>query len=248
MKKLSLALVFSLLLLPTLTTFAAPQTADEIVEKHIAAIGGRAALAKITSRKAVGTATLAIEPGEIAGPAELYSKAPNKARAVISLDLTPLGMSETMVVDQRFNGTEGIVKNSLQGDSPIDGNQLENMKNSTFPSPLLTYKEQGTKIDLLPRETIGGKELIVLQVTPKAGSAAKLYLDPQSYLLVRSSARVVLPDVGEVEQTTEQSDYRAVDGIQVAFTVINTTPMQKVTLKLTSVEHNVAMDDTMFNK
>ena len=31
---------------------AAAQTADEIVEKHIAAIGGRAALAKLTSRTA----------------------------------------------------------------------------------------------------------------------------------------------------------------------------------------------------
>lgn len=248
MKKLSLALVFSLLLLPTLTTFAAPQTADEIVEKHIAAIGGRAALAKITSRKAVGTATLAIEAGELAGQAELYTKAPNKSRAVLSIDLTPVGMAETMVVDQRFNGTEGIAKNSLQGDTPMEGNQLDNMKNSMFPSSMLTYKEQGTKIDLLPKETIGGKELIVLQVTPKAGSASKLYLDPQTFLLVRSVARVVSPEMGELEQTSEFTDYRAVDGIQVAFSVANITPMQRITIKLKTVEHNVAMDDAMFNK
>jgi hypothetical protein len=248
MKKLSLTLVLSLLILPTLTTFAAPQTADEIIEKHIAAIGGRAALAKITSRKSVGTATLAMEAGELSGPAELYTKAPNKSRAVLSLDLTPLGMSETMVVDQRFNGTEGWAKNSLQGDMPVEGNQLDNMKNSVFPSPLLTYKEQGTRIDVLPKETIGGKELIVLQVTPKTGSAAKLYLDPQSYLLVRSVARIVSAELGELEQTSEQSDYRAVDGIQIAFTVVNTTPVQTITIKLKTVEHNVAMDDAMFNK
>lgn len=248
MKKLSLALVFSLLVLPSLTTFAAPQTADEVIEKHLAAIGGRAALAKITSRKAVGTATLAIEAGELSGPAELYVKAPNKSRAVLSLDLTPVGMNETMVVDQRFNGTEGWAKNSMQGDTQIMGNQLDNMRNSHFPSSLLTYKEQGTKIDLLPKETVAGKEYIVLQVTPKAGSSSKLYLDPQTYLQARSVARISAPEVGELEQVSEQSDYRAVDGIQIAFTVVNTSPVQKVTIKLKSVEHNVVMDDAMFNK
>jgi hypothetical protein len=34
---------------------AAAQTADEIVEKHLAAIGGRAALSKLTSRMMAGT-------------------------------------------------------------------------------------------------------------------------------------------------------------------------------------------------
>ncbi len=248
MKKLSLALAFSVLLLPTLTTFAAPQTADEIIEKHLAAIGGRAALAKITSRKAVGTVTLTTEAGDLTGPAELYTKAPNKSRALLTIDLTPVGMSETMTIDQRFNGTEGWAKNSMQGDTQIMGNQLDNMKNSHFPSSLLTYKEQGTKIDVLPKETIGGKELIVLQVTPKAGSSSKMYLDPQTYLLVRSIARISSPEVGELEQTSEQSDYRAVDGIQIAFTVVNSSAVQKITIKLTSVEHNVAMDDAMFSK
>jgi len=248
MKKLSLALAFSVLLLPTLTTFAAPQTADEIVEKHLAAIGGRAALAKITSRKAVGTVTLTTEAGDLTGPAELYTKTPNKSRALLTIDLTPVGMSETMTIDQRFNGTEGWAKNSMQDDTQITGNQLDNMKNSMFPSSLLTYKEQGTKIDVLPKETIGGKELIVLQVTPKAGSTSKMYLDPQTYLLVRSVARISSPEVGELEQTSEQSDYRAVDGIQVAFSVVNSSPVQKITITLKTVEHNVAMDDAMFNK
>lgn len=248
MKKLSLALAFSVLLLPTLTTFAAPQTADEIIEKHIAAIGGRAALAKITSRKAVGTVTLTTEAGDLTGPAELYTKTPNKSRALLTIDLTPVGMSETMTIDQRFNGTEGWAKNSMQGDTQITGNQLDNMKNSMFPSSLLTYKEQGTKIDVLPKETIGGKELVVLQVTPKAGSTSKMYLDPQTYLLVRSVARISSPEVGELEQTSEQSDYRAVDGIQVAFSVVNSSPVQKITITLKTVEHNVAMDDAMFNK
>lgn len=248
MKQLSLALAFAALLSPTLTMFAAPQTADDIIEKHLAALGGRAALAKLTSRKAVGTVTLTTEAGDLTGPAELYTKAPNKSRALLSIDLTPVGMSETMTIDQRFNGTEGWAKNSMQGDTQILGNQLDNMRNSAFPSSLLTYKEQGTRIELLAKATVGGKELIVLQVTPKAGSMSKLYLDPQTFLVVKSVARVSSPEVGELEQTSEQSDYRAVDGIQIPFSVVNTSAVQKITIKLKTVEHNVAIDDAMFNK
>ena len=36
----------------------AQATADEIIEKHLAAIGGRDALAKLTSQKATGTMTI----------------------------------------------------------------------------------------------------------------------------------------------------------------------------------------------
>lgn len=247
MKKLSLALVLSLLILPTMTTLAAPQTADEIIEKYLTALGGRAALGKLTSRKSVGSITIGTPGGDLTGPVETYAKAPNKSRTLVTLDLSPMGMSESMVIDQRFDGTSGWAKNSLQGDTEMTGDQLASMRSNVFPTSLLTYKELGTKIELLPKEMVGGKELIVLQVTPKAAPASKMYLDPQTYLTVKSVARVTVPDAGEMDQTVEASDYRAVDGVQVPFTVVNSTPMQTVTIKLKTVEHNVAIDDTMFS-
>ena len=47
---------------------ASAQTADEVIEKHLAAIGGRAALAKLESRLMVGTITLSTPGGEVTGP------------------------------------------------------------------------------------------------------------------------------------------------------------------------------------
>ncbi|MDA1306959.1 MAG: hypothetical protein O2917_06835 [Acidobacteria bacterium] len=100
---------------------------------------------------------------------------------------------------------------------------------------------------MLPQETVAGKPLIVLQVAPKVGQPTKVYLDTTTYLSVRSVTQVTMPDLGQFEQTSEASDYRAVDGVQVPFTVVNTSPMQTVTIKLKTVEHNVAIDATMFS-
>ena len=47
---------------------AAAQTAEDLVEKHLAALGGRAALAKVTSRSTVGTMTLSTPNGAVSGP------------------------------------------------------------------------------------------------------------------------------------------------------------------------------------
>ncbi len=247
MKKHTLPLLLSLLLAPALVTVAAAQTVDEVVEKHLAAMGGRDALGKLTTRKATGAITISTPNGDLSGPVELYSKAPNKSRAYMSLDLSALGVNEPMILDQKFDGTAGWAINSLQGDTEITGNQLDNMKNGVFPNQLLNYKEAGMKIELLPKETLAGKSVIVLLVTPKVGSVARVYMDAESFLVVRTTAKVNVPQAGgDMEQTAELSDYRTIDGVKVPFMTVNSTPMQTVTIKLETVAHNVAIDDAMF--
>jgi outer membrane lipoprotein-sorting protein len=247
-----LALLLVVLAAPVFVISAATQTADEVIEKHLAAMGGREALGKLTSRKSTGTFTLTLPNGELTGPIELYTKLPNKARAYIVLDLTPMGMADKMTIDQKFDGTTGWTLNSVQGDNPITGNQLDNMKNAMFPNPLLNYKATGTTVELLPTETVAGKAAIVLRITPKVGSVSKLYLDPTTYLPFRSTAMIEMAQPGgplqQVQQVAEASDYRKVDGLTLPFKTVNSTPEQTVTIVLKTVEHNVAIDDAMFVK
>ncbi len=225
---------------------AAVQSADEVVEKHLAAIGGRSALAKLTTRRATGTVTITTPGGDVTGPIEISAKAPNKARAHMRLDLTPLGLPETMMLEQKFDGTDGWMLNSVQGDTQITGNQLDNMRNNAFPSPLMAYKTGGATLELLPRETLDGRELVVLRMTPKAGSAVTMLFDASTYLLARSRLTVVTAELGPLDQTVELSDYRDVGGIKLPFQVVNSTPVQTVKMKFEKIEHNVPVDDAVF--
>ena len=249
MKKPFLPLLLAVFLVPVMTPRAATQTADEVIEKHLAAMGGREALGKITTRKSTGTIAITLPNGTLTGPVELYNKAPNKSRALMVLDLSAMGLSDKMTLDQKFDGTTGWNLDSLQGDTQISGNQLENMKNASFPNPLLNYKANGLVVELLPNETVAGKSALVLKITPKSGSVTKLFLDPQTYVPVRSSAIINSPQMGgDVEQISEASDFRKVDGVLIPFKNVNTAGPQTVAITLTAVEHNVPIADSIFVK
>ena len=174
---------------------ALAQTVDDVVEKHLSAMGGRAALAKLETRVATGTISVSAQGADITGPMEIYTKAPNKTRSYFKLDLTPFGGSE-MIVDQRCDGKVAFAMNSLQGDREITGNQLQNMINADFPSALLRYKEAGAKVELVGKEKVGDRDTIVLLYTPKAGSAAKQYFDAETYMLLRAVMKVDVPELG----------------------------------------------------
>jgi len=229
------------------THTAAAQSADDIVEKYLTAIGGKAALAKITSRTMTGTITLSTPQGDVSGPVEIYSAVPNKSRTVVKLDLSQFGVGQ-MTVDQRFDGTSGYVLDTLQGNREITGGQLDNMKNNAFPTPLLNYKARGATVELAGSEKIGERDAYVLLLKGQGGTLSRLFIDAGSYLPLKSIVKLEVPQIGEVEQTTEFSDYREVDGIKVPFEVHANSAVQTSRIVITKVEHNAKIDDAMFSK
>jgi hypothetical protein len=226
---------------------ASAQTADEVVEKYLTALGGRAALGKLTSRSTAGTMTLSTPAGDISGPIEILNQRPNKTRTLITLDLTSLGAGP-MVVDQRFDGTTGYALDSMRGNRDITGGQLEALKNSDFPNPFMTYKEHGVTVELAGKEKVGDREAFVLLFKPKTGPASRHFIDAESYLPIKLVQKLDLPDIGEVEQTTELSDFRDVDGVKIPFKLKNTSAIQSFTITVTKVEHNKKMDESLFSK
>jgi hypothetical protein len=240
--------VASLLLLLLSGRAASAQTADEVIEKTIAALGGRAAHAKLSSRSTTGTIVLSTPAGEIKGTIETLTASPNKSRSVIKADLTALGAGE-LVIDQRFNGTAGYVLDSLQGNRDMPPGQVANMRNSSFPHPFLTYKEQGSTATLSGKEKVGARDALVVLVTPKAGSPVRTFIDAETFLPLKNVVKVEVPQLGgELEQTTEFSDFRAVDGVKVPFEIKSSSSVQSFTVTTTAVQHNVKVDEGLFSK
>jgi hypothetical protein len=221
---------------------------DEVVEKCLTAIGGRDALSKLTSRTSTGTVTVSTPAATLPGTVEIFAKSPNKSRAVIRLDLSSAGGTGVMTIEQLFDGARAFSLNTVQGDREITGLQLDNLRNNLFPSPLLDYKAAGLTLELLPHEQLNGRDAIVLRVTPKVGSVSRIFIDAETYLVARTVATIDTPANGPLEQTSDVSDYRLVDGVKVAFHVVNANPLQTLNITLSKVEHNLPIDDAMFGK
>lgn len=226
---------------------ASAQTADEIVEKHIAALGGRAALGKLISRVITGTFTVSTPAGEFSGPIEVMNQAPNKVRTFINLDLSGVGAGK-ITIDQRFDGLTGYVIDTLQGNRDITGDQLEAMRNGVFPTPLLDYKQNGIAIELTGKEKVGDREAYLLTMKPKTGPPSKNYIDATTFLMIRQVITADIPPVGALEQTTDFADDREVDGVKIAHKITSTSSLQNFTVTVTKVEHNGALDQTVFAK
>jgi hypothetical protein len=224
------------------------QTADEVVEKYLTAIGGRAALGKLTSRTATGTISVTTPAGDLTGTIELYNKAPNKSRTVVKIDASALGAGQ-ILQDQRFDGTAGYAIDSLAGNRDLTGDQVEIMRSSTFPTPLLRYKEEGARVELVGKEKVGDRDANVLRFTPPKGPASRMFFDAETNLLVKTVVTVNVPQLGtDVEQTVEFSDYRDVTGMKVPFRTRSVNQLQALTIVFTTVEHNKAIDDASFAK
>jgi hypothetical protein len=247
MNNLSVRFLWLILILQ-LPAIASAQNADAVIEKHLTALGGRDALGKLSSRKSTGTVTLSTAGGPISGTVETVMKTPNKSHVLMKLDLSAMGAG-TMTVEQGFDGTAGFSVNSIQGETQISAKQNDNLRNSVFPTPFLAYKDRGTRVDVLPTEKVGGKDAIVLLVTPKTGSPTRMFLDAETYLLIRLITTVNSAQLGgDIEQTTDLSDYRAVDDVKVPFRLVTANAVQTVNITLDKVEHNVAIDDAAFAK
>lgn len=244
MKVKSLALVAVFLF--TAQT-AAAQTAEEVIEKSLNAMGGRAALEKIKTRVVTGNLSIGTPAGDIAGTVEMYAAAPNKQRTVIKADLSAFGAGQ-LLIDQRFDGTTGYAMDSMQGNRDITGSQLDNMKAQGFPHPFLTYKANGMSVKLGAREQVQGRDMYLLSFETPAGSPIKQYVDAETFLPARTIITVDVPQMGKVEQMVDPTDYREQDGVKVAHKMTLTNAMQSISMTFSKIENNVALDDKMFVK
>jgi phosphoribosylformylglycinamidine (FGAM) synthase PurS component len=218
----------------------AAQTLDEIVARHLAARGGAARIEAVESLRMTGKAR-----GPEGREALVVREIKRPAR--IRTEFTFQGLTGVYACD----GEQGWQVSPLDGEMeprpmPPESARLA-LEQADIGGPLLGWKAKGHAVELVGRVAEGGREAWKLKVTPKGGSARHLYLDAQSYLLVRTeSARDVAGRTIEAETTF--ADYREVGGLQLAHSIeigIKGRP-RRISVLVEKVEINPVLDDARF--
>lgn len=183
-------------------------TVDDIVAKNLAAKGGVEKLRAVTSVRTTGR--MKTPRGSVA--VTNWTKRPNWMRREVVAD------GQTQVV--AFDGKTLWGINPLLSPKPqvITGPGAERTLQDAddFDSPLLDYREKGSKVELVPGEAAA--KAIHLRVTKKNGGVQDIYLNPSTFLEDRIT--MSLEQGGRTAVVvTELSNYKAVDGMMVPFTV-----------------------------
>ena len=224
---------------PEKTDAAAPAlpTADEILNKYVQAVGGAAALEKITSRVEKGTVSF----GAQQMPVEVLAKAPNKR---ISLVHTPNGDNITA-----FDGHAGWLGNPGPR-PPRDMSAAENEAigfDATFYLPT-ELKKMFAQLRVRPvADKISGHDVVQLIGANPGKPPMRLFFDKESGLLLRSIRYADTP-LGRNPTQVDYSDYRAQDGVKVPFQWTIARPLGRFTIQVSELQQNVPVDDKKFEK
>ena len=216
----------------------ATPTVDQILDKYVQALGGKAAMEKITTTASKGTFDIAAFGAS--GSAEIWEKAPNKT--ALKLDIPGFG-----IVQEGFNGTVAWAQDPQSGMREKSGAELAATKlDADFYKPI-KLKQLYPKITMKGKGKVGDNDAYMLEATPAEGAAETWYFDATTGLLSRMDLERDTPQ-GKMSIQVFQEDYKAVDGVKIAHTMRQITPAFTIIIKLEEVKHNVPVDDAKFNK
>jgi zinc protease len=213
-------------------------TANQIIEKYVQALGGKAAIEKISSRVIKGTFELPAMG--VSGTAAIYAKAPNKIVAVFEVP----GFG---TVQEGYNGAVAWEQNPDMGLREKSGAELAFAKLESEFHKEIKLPELYPKMTVKGKEKVGDRDVYVIEATPSEGKPEKWYFDVQTGLILR---RDFVADTAQGSIPIEQyfEDYRGVDGIKLPFILRQSNPVINITIKVTEVRHNTEIDDAKFNK
>jgi hypothetical protein len=225
-------------------------SADELIDKFVAAIGGEAALQKISTRTAKGT---------VQGAGLIAERAAGRNPPPLAFEITAklpsmraLVTHEGNGVTRSSNGEKGWQQGRFSKDprhQPRDMRSYEH-ENFKFEDPYFfagQLKKLVTGMRVARTEDIGGKQTYVVVGRTQVLPEVQLFFDKDSGMLLRivTQAQGL---IGRLPTIYDYSDFRAVDGVKVPFHWVSTDIFegQSFTYQLDQVQQNAPVDEARF--
>ena len=213
----------------------APTTADQIIQKYIAALGGTDSIHKITSRVFEGK--ILVSGTET--PIELMTKAPNKR-----ISISHMSGGDSMTA---FDGTLGWLGSTGRparsmsaaesGAASLDAEfYLATRLKEIFPE---LRRGRPEEVAGVPCETLVG--------SGPGRPPVRLYFDAQTGLLTRM-VRFTETPLGRIPTQVDYADYRELDGVKTPFRWTLSRPNGRFTIQIATAKINVPIDDSKFAK
>jgi outer membrane lipoprotein-sorting protein len=220
---------------------AGAQTADEIVAKYVARIGGMEKLDAIKTLRKTGKYT---GNGGFQARIVEENKRPNMVRQEFLLQ----GMTGVTA----FDGKEGWKIEPWQGKKDVETLGEEELKqiqeDSDFDGPLVRYKEKGNTVELAGKEPVEGTDAYKLKVTMANGDVRNFFMDTDYFVPIKIETKRIIRGA-ERESETSIGDYKEVAGVYFPHsyeTGAKGSP-NRAKVVYDKIEANVPIDDSRFH-
>jgi len=207
-------------------------TADQILDKYLAAVGGKEAMLKLKTRVQSGT----IDAMGQHYPIEIYSEGPDKR---VSISHPSFGESVTA-----FNGQVGWLSTS-RGVHPMSRLENEAARVDAQLHFAARLHELFQAFQVHAGETIDGHATVMVAAQGAGLPPVRLYFDEQSGLLLRQ-VRFTDTPLGRNPTQIDYADYREISGVKIPYQWTLTRTNGSFRIRIQSVEQNVPIDEKLF--
>ena len=228
------------LLLGCGSTVVSAQTAEELVAKNTQAKGGMEKIKATKSLRMRGTMMQDAFRAQVGQDA----KAPDLLRQNFTL--------QGMTAVQAYDGKTGWQISPFQGrkDPELLGEDdlRELVEEADFYGPLIDYQAKGNTIAYLGHDTVDGDDVYRLKVTLKNGDIVYYYLDPDTFLEIRTEKQQFIR--GSVRETvSDLGSYKQVNGVYYPFSIESgpkNDPSNRSKVTIEQMEANVELPNSEF--
>ncbi len=225
----------------TAASFA--QTADEIVAKHIEAIGGAEKWKAIKGmemnmKTSVQGMDIDIKAVTLVGKG---------MKSVISV----MGQEIITAVDGETGWMQRPAMMGGTGEpEDMPGSMVkETRKQLEVAGGLISYKENGTTLEMLGKEKLDGAEVFKIKTTEKGGDVTTYYISATTFLTLKTSSKTKATGQ-ETDVDIVYSNFKQVEGLTFSHTREQPNPQMggTMTVETESIKLNPTIDPAIFKK
>ena len=235
MRHTLLALTALVLVTPRLRA----QTADDVIAKYVARVGGLERIQATTSVRRTGKF---IGGGGFEAIVVQENRRPNLVREEFAL--------QGMTAINAWDGKDGWKINPFGGKKDAETLSEDEMHSilldADFDEPLIGYKAKGNKVELVGMDQVEGTDVQKLRVTLPNGDIRLYYMDADSGVPIRMEETRLVRGT-EQQYETSLGDYKPVSGWLMPFSIESGPKGQdKSTVHYEKIEANVNLEDKRF--